>query len=260
MEKQENELMMLKKEKEVSKLHNRVQVIAAAVVILVLLLVLFMIYKYYRFYKGQLIRKEERQRRLELESQLKLFQARINPHFLFNSLNSIKEAGHEKDPQKLDKMVQALSDIYRRILYSHDTLMVPLKNEIAIIRDYLEIEKRRFAGQLDYSIAVDQELMEYQVLPLTMETLVENSVMHGLSPQKGGTLQLNVYKNGKRVFIEIIDDGVGFAVENMEPGFGIFSVQERLKLYYRNKAVFHIHSQPGKGTRVKIELPWVPHE
>jgi tetratricopeptide (TPR) repeat protein len=257
LEKKENEFKALRKENEIRRLQSRVQVIAGSATILVLILVLFNIYRYYRFYKSQLIRKEERQRQLELETKLKLFQARINPHFLFNSLNSIKElgCGEKKDPETLEKIVQGLSNIYRQVLYSHETLLVPLKNEINVISDYLEIEKRRFQGGLDYIISVDEGLMECQVLPLTIETLVENSVIHGLSTKKKGTVKIRVYKKGKFISIEIADDGIGFEIDNMEPGFGIYSVQERLKLFYQNKARFRIHSLPGEGTQVVMELP-----
>jgi sensor histidine kinase YesM len=101
--------------------------------------------------------------------------------------------------------------------------------------------------------------MTVQVLPLTIETLVENSVIHGLRPQKKGTVNLRVYKKEKFLFIEITDDGIGFDIANMKPGFGIYSVQERLKLFYHNKANFSIHSVPGQGTRVLIKLPEVSH-
>jgi tetratricopeptide (TPR) repeat protein len=259
LEKKEMEFKTLKQENELRSLQNRIQIIGASAVILVLVFILFNIYRYYRFYKAELIRKEERQRRLELETQLKLFQARINPHFLFNSLNSIKELGRKKDPQQLDKIVQHLSNMYRQILYSNETLLVPLKDEITVIQDYLEIEKRRLEGQLDYHISVEDQLMNVQVLPLTLETLVENSVIHGLRPQQKGTVNLQVYKKEKSLFIEIIDDGIGFDIANMKPGFGIYSVQERLKLFYHNKAGFSIHSVPGQGTRILIELPEVSH-
>jgi signal transduction histidine kinase len=259
IEKNEMKFKALKQENELHRLQNRIQIIGGSVVILVLAFILFNIYRYYRFYKAELIRKEERQRRLELETQLKLFQARINPHFLFNSLNSIKELGHKKNPQQLDKIVQHLSNMYRQILYSNETLLVPLKDEITVIQDFLEIEKRRLEGQLDYNISVEEQLMNVQVLPLTIETLVENSVIHGLRPQKKGTVNLRIYKQGKSLFIEIIDDGMGFDTANMKPGFGIYSVQERLKLCYHNKASFSIHSLPGQGTRVRMELPEVSH-
>jgi tetratricopeptide (TPR) repeat protein len=259
LEKKEMEFKTLKQENELRRLQNRIQIIGASVVILALVFILFNIYRYYRFYKAELIRKEERQRRLELETQLKLFQARINPHFLFNSLNSIKELGRKKDPQQLDKIVQHLSNMYRQILYSNETMLVPLKDEITVIQDYLEIEKRRLEGQLDYHISVEEQLMNIQVLPLTLETLVENSVIHGLRPQKKGTVNLLVYKKEKSLFIEIIDDGIGFDMANMKPGFGIYSVQERLKLFYHNKAGFSIDSAPGQGTRVLIKLPEVSY-
>jgi tetratricopeptide (TPR) repeat protein len=259
LEKKEMEFKTLKQENELRRLQNRIQIIGGSVVILALVFILFNIYRYYRFYKAELIRKEERQRRLELEIQLKIFQARINPHFLFNSSNSIKELGRKKDPRQLDKIVQHLSNMYRQVLYSNETMLVPLKDEITVIQDYLEIEKRRLEGQLDYHISVEEQFMNIQVLPLTLETLVENSVIHGLRPQKKGTVNLHVYKKEKSLFIEIIDDGIGFDMANMKPGFGIYSVQERLKLFYHNKAGFSIHSAPGQGTRILIELPEVSY-
>jgi tetratricopeptide (TPR) repeat protein len=256
IEKKEKENQLLKKENQTRILRNRIQIIISIAVVLLLIAGLIITYKYYRYYKNETQRKEERQRRLELESKLKLFQAQLNPHFLFNSLDSIKESGYEQDPQKLEKLVYYLSDLYRKILYSSDALVVPLENEITILVDFLEIEKRMMKGLLDYHIDVDDQLKSFRIMPLSLETLVENSVIHGIAPRGKGTVTITIYKKNTLVLIEIIDDGVGFDIKTVKLGYGLFSIQERLKLYYQDKATFNINSSPGKGTRVMMELPY----
>lgn len=255
MEKKEQDMDRLKKENRIHRLENRVQVITFAGILLVVIIGATYIYKSNRFYKNELVRKEEKQRRLELETQLKLFQARINPHFLFNSLNSIKELGKTNDAAALEQTVQHLADMYRRILYSNNTIQVRLEKEIALVKDYLEIEKKMLKNRLDYIIDIEEGLGDFRVLPLTLETLVENAVIHGITPKQKGTVTITARKEEKMVLIEIMDDGAGFEIQCMEPGFGIYSVQERLKLFYNKKANFHIYSTPGKGTRVQLELP-----
>lgn len=255
MEEKEQAVFRLKKENRIHRLEKRMQIITFSAIFLLLATGFTYVYKYNRLYKNELIRKEEKQRRLELETKLKLFQARINPHFLFNSLNSIKELGKEKNTAALEQTVHHLAHMYRQILYSNNTMQVPLEKEIALITDYLEIEKKMLKGNLDYAIHVDDGLADFPVLPLTIETLVENAVIHGVAPRQKGTVTITALKKEKSVFIEIADDGAGFDPLDMEPGFGIYSVQERLKLFYNNKAGFHIHSSPGNGARVQMELP-----
>jgi tetratricopeptide (TPR) repeat protein len=256
IEKKEKENELLKKESQTRKLKNRLQIIISISVVLLLTATLIIIFKHYRYYKNEVHRKEERQRRLELESKLKLLGARINPHFLFNSLDSIRELGYEQDPRKLEKLIHHLSDMYRQILYSSETLLTPLENEIIIVKDYLEIEKRMMKGLLAYHINIDDELRSFQIMPLSIEILVENSVTHGITPKGRGTVTVSVYKKNKFVLIEITDDGVGFDIKTLNPGFGLYSIQERLKLYYQDKAKFNINSFPGKGTRAIMELPY----
>jgi tetratricopeptide (TPR) repeat protein len=246
----------LLRKNEIQKLETRNMIVIGIAVILLLTALSLLFFRQYRFYKDELIRKEERQKRLELESQLKLFQARINPHFLFNSLDSIRELGYTGDPDEVERVVMTLSDMYRRILTSPADLLVPLENEILIIRDYLEIEKRMQNGRLDYSLSIDDSLFSFEVLPLTIEPLVENSVTHGIAPKESGELNIDIGREEDFVVVEIRDDGIGFDMNDVNPGFGLFSVQERLKLFYREKAGFKINSIPGQGTQIIMRLPY----
>ncbi len=261
MEKKERDVEQLKKENKIRKLENRVQIIGFTAVFLLLLTIISYKHKYNRLYKNQLVQKEEKQRRLELESQLKLFQARINPHFLFNSLNSIKQLGRKGDTAALEQTVHHLAHMYRQILTANSTMQVPLEKEIHLIAGYLEIEKKMRMNRdkhcLDYVIRVEDGLESFPVLPLTVETLVENAVIHGAVPSREDVVTITICaeKKGKCILIEVTDDGAGFDLQDMKPGFGIYSVQERLKLFYNGKAGFFIHSAPGKGTRIQMELP-----
>ncbi|MCP4217367.1 MAG: tetratricopeptide repeat protein, partial [bacterium] len=240
IENREKEHYALLKENHIRKLENRNQIIIAAAVISVLMAFLLMFYRHNQSYKNELIHKEERRKRLELESRLKLFQARINPHFLFNSLDSIRELGYENKPKEMEEVVQTLSDMYRRILTSHEKMQVPLESELRIISDFLEIKKRMSNGRLEYDISVEDGLENFPVLPLSIEPLVENCLIHGIPPRESGRVNIDIHRVDKMVKIDISDNGAGFDSQKMEMGFGLYSVRERLKLFYKDKAAFRI--------------------
>ncbi len=255
IEKQENENTALRRKIQIQALKNKMQIIIGVSALLILVVSLFLIYRNNKYYKNELSRKEERQKRLELESKIKLMQVRVNPHFLYNSLESIRELGQENNPEKIEDFVQNLSNLYRRIFSSNDALVIPIREEINMVRDYLETEKRMLNGDLDYIIKVDEELWTFPVMPLSIEILVENAVIHGISSKEEGLIEITVQKDDNNVIIEILDNGVGVDLSKIIPGFGLYSIQERLKLYYKGKGVLKMNSTPGEGTCVKMELP-----
>jgi len=206
--------------------------------------------------------KLEEQKRLLLEARLDALQRQINPHFLFNTLNSIASLVRMK-PEKAREMTVKLANILRALLKDHDTY-VPLRDELSFTDDYLDIEVVRFgAEKLRVEKEIDPRTLDVLVPSILLQPLIENSIKHGLEPRlHGGTVTLRSRLEGDRVFIEVADDGVGMgnrpaasALRRDGAGIGMKNVQERLEVLYGNQARFQVVSNPGRGTLVSIDIP-----
>jgi two-component system LytT family sensor kinase len=206
-------------------------------------------------------RKLEEQNRLLLEARLDALQRQINPHFLFNTLNSIASLARMK-PELAREMTVKLANILRALLKDHDTY-VPLREELKFTDDYLDIEVVRFgADKLRVEKDIDPRTLAVLVPSILLQPLIENSIKHGLEPRiHGGTVTLRSRLDGDRVRIEVVDDGVGMnnrpasALRRTGAGIGIKNVQERLEVLYGDLAHFSVVSNPGRGTLVSIEIP-----
>ena len=205
--------------------------------------------------------KLEEQKRLLLEARLDALQRQINPHFLFNTLNSITSLVR-MNPEKAREMTVKLANILRALLKDHDTY-VPLREELSFTDDYLDIEVVRFgAEKLRVEKEIDPQTLSVLVPSILLQPLIENSIKHGLEPRlNGGTVTLRSMLIGDRVLIEVADDGVGMgnkpasALGRAGAGIGMKNVQERLEVLYGNQARFDVVSNPGRGTLVSIEIP-----
>jgi two-component system, LytTR family, sensor kinase len=207
----------------------------------------------------------EEQKRLLLEARLDALQRQINPHFLFNTLNSVA-ALVRSQPELAREMTVKLANILRALLKDHDTY-VPLREELKFTDDYLDIEVVRFgADKLRVEKEIDPRTLEVLVPSILLQPLIENSIKHGLEPRiHGGTVTLRSRLDGDRVSIEVADDGVGItgrpssAIRRTGAGIGMKNVQERLEVLYGNQAHFNVVSNPGRGTVVAIDLPANPN-
>jgi two-component system LytT family sensor kinase len=205
--------------------------------------------------------KLEEQKRLLLEARLDALQRQINPHFLFNTLNSIASLVRVK-PELAREMTVKLANILRAQLKDHDTY-VPLREELSFTDDYLAIEVVRFgADKLKVKKEIDPRTLEVLVPSILLQPLIENSIKHGLEPRiHGGTVTLRSRLDGDRVLIEVADDGVGMGdrpastLRRPGAGIGMKNVRERLDVLYGNQARFSIVSNPGRGTLISIEIP-----
>jgi two-component system LytT family sensor kinase len=205
--------------------------------------------------------KLEEQKRLLLEARLDALQRQINPHFLFNTLNSISSLVRVK-PELAREMTVKLANILRALLKDHDTY-VPLSDELRFTDDYLDIEVVRFgAEKLRVEKEIDPRTLSVMVPSILLQPLIENSIKHGLEPRiHGGTVTLRSRLEGDRVLIEVADDGVGMGdrprtgLRSSSNGIGMKNVQERLEVLYGTHATFSVVSNPGRGTLVTIELP-----
>jgi two-component system, LytTR family, sensor kinase len=205
--------------------------------------------------------KLEEQKRLLLEARLDALQRQINPHFLFNTLNSIASLVRLK-PELAREMTVKLANILRALLKEHDSF-VPLSQELNFTDDYLDIEVVRFgAEKLKVEKEIDPRTLDVLVPSILLQPLIENSIKHGLEPRiNGGTVTLRSRLQGNRAIIEVADDGVGVgarpasALPRTGAGIGMKNVRERLEVLYGNQARFTVVSNPGRGTLVSIEIP-----
>jgi two-component system LytT family sensor kinase len=212
--------------------------------------------------------ERERLKGLKAKAELAALQSKLDPHFLFNTLNTMVNLVH-KEPDRVEEMIMRLSDIYRRVLNLPSTERISLSEEFDLAGHYLAIEQIRLGERLRYEIRLPDNLREVQVPPLMVQPLVENAVIHGIMPAPaGGNLQLSVVDRGDRIQILVEDDGVGFNAEGngvdgddgrdpakRGPGYGIHGTRERARLAYGGRAEMRIISQPDHGTRITLELP-----
>src|ERR1019366_6891764 len=205
--------------------------------------------------------KLEEQKRLLLEARLDALQRQINPHFLFNTLNSIASLVRMK-PEMARQMTVKLANILRALLRDHDTY-VPLRQELSFTDDYLDIEVVRFgADKLKVEKDIDPKTLDIMVPSILLQPLIENSIKHGLEPRiHGGTVTVRSRLQGNRIMIEVADDGVGIGVKPASAlrrtgaGIGMKNARERLEVLYGTQARFTVVSNPGRGTLVSIEIP-----
>lgn len=195
-------------------------------------------------------------KRLQSESKLAVLQTRLNPHFLFNTLNAMLSMVYDS-PQNLESMILNLSAIYRKVLTLPENTFITIEEELRLVREYLEIEKIRLAGKLDFEISAEARILNFKIPPFIIETVVENAVNHSIfMNKKGGKIFIGVHRVAETVFIHIRENGIGFMRKQGGNGFGIFNIRQLLKLLYGENARFNTASLPGGGTQVSMELPW----
>jgi two-component system, LytTR family, sensor kinase len=206
----------------------------------------------------------EEQKRLLLEARLDALQRQINPHFLFNTLNSIASLVRFR-PEQARELIVKLANILRRMLSEHDAF-VPFRDELTTTEDYLSIEVARFgAEKLRVVKEVEPATLDVPVPAMLMQPLVENSIKHGLEPRiSGGIVTLRSRLENGRLIIEVEDDGVGMGANQLEEssswagmGIGMANISERLQVLYGDTARMTIDSHEGKGTRIRIRLPLI---
>jgi two-component system LytT family sensor kinase len=217
----------------------------------------------------QIEQKLEEQKRLLLEARLDALRRQINPHFLFNTLNSIGSLVRFR-PDLAREMIVRLANILRALLREHDSF-VPFRDELAFTDDYLGIEVVRFgADKLRVEREIEPETLEVMVPSMVLQPLIENSIKHGLEPRlEGGTVTVRSRVREGRLVVVVEDDGVGImparaaavgavtAQSESGNGIGMKNVRERLEVLYGGEARFEVESRPGRGTCVTLEIPMV---
>jgi len=199
-------------------------------------------------------RDEAEARRLASEAQLASLESRVNPHFFFNTLNSIAALARE-DAAGAERMTTQLASLMRSSLDMSSTPLIPLDQEIQNVRNYLEIEHVRFEHRLRYDIGVGDDVGGILVPRLALQTLVENSLKYAVSPRRdGGLISVTAHRDSDRVRLEVIDDGPGFDLDTAPDGHGLTLIKARLQLLYGHAAALAVSRRDGQ-TLVSIDLP-----
>ncbi len=218
---------------------------------------------------------KEQHARIDLEkslkaSELKALQSQVNPHFLFNTLNTIARLAMLENAEKTEEVVFALSDLLRYSLRKLGQL-VSLREEINYIMKYLKIQEIRFPDRINFEILINEEIMEFRVPIMTLQPLIENAIVHGLEQKiDGGKISITGYAEDNFVIIKVSDNGQGMCEEKVQQvmlmqehnsghghttGIGIANVYKRLTHHFGQNCRFLLKSTPQKGTQVTIGIP-----
>ena len=191
------------------------------------------------------------------EAKLHALRAQLQPHFLFNALNTVAMAVRRADRQEALQVVLDLSELLRTALKRTGSEMVPLAEEVDFIRQYLEIEQIRFRDRLQIDWEIEPSAQAAAVPSLILQPLVENAVRHGIGRRvKGGHVRIRIAIANDRLHIAIEDDGPGFN-DGWSPGMGLSNVQNRLALHFGAAATFET-SNDGRGACVRLSVPYTP--
>lgn len=197
---------------------------------------------------------EERARKLAAEARLRWLESRIHPHFLFNTLNSISSL-IAIDPTRAEQAVGQLATMLRSSLDHTNRPLVELREELAMVEDYLAIEAMRLGGRLSSTIEVPAAFGDTKIPPFAIQSLVENAVKHGITPQKnGGNVSITASVEGDLMRIEVSDSGPGFDSAAIAPGHGLDNLVERLNTVFGSRAALNILRRP-EGCTVQMVLP-----
>lgn len=207
---------------------------------------------------------EQKQKR---KSELRALQSQINPHFLYNTLDSIIWMAESGKNDEVVEMTAALAKLLRQSISNEDEEVL-LSQEIQLVQNYLTIQKMRYKDKLEYEITVDAEVANATIIKLLLQPLVENAIYHGLKYKESkGMLWLKAYRAGSYLCIEIQDDGVGMDEDTLKHifekhkvnyrsnGVGVYNVRQRLELYYGKECSMTYESKLNQGTKIMIRIP-----
>ena len=216
-----------------------------------------------RGYIEALTEKHKMEKQLD-EVRLQMLKNQINPHFLFNTLNMIASTAQIEDAATTEKMIHALSRLFRYNLKSTDSVM-PLERELKVVQDYMYLQQMRFGQRIRYDTDCKPDTMEVLVPSFALQPLVENAIIHGISPKgQGGRIHVRSWMEGRRLWISVADTGRGMAQERLEEirlalargeekatGVGVGNIYRRVHGMYRDGEVF-IYRSEGRGTVVQM--------
>jgi two-component system sensor histidine kinase YesM len=218
-----------------------------------------------KFLMEEMIHNQENKRK----SELLLLQSQINPHFLYNTLDSIVWMAEQKQHEEVVLMTSALAKLFRASI-TKDQELVPIRVEIEHITNYLLIQKMRYEEELDYVIDIDESILSYKTLKILLQPFVENAIYHGIRNMYGiedGRITIRGREANDQIVFEVEDNGLGMTPEQLgkirfngeqdtrNQGIGIRNVNERIKLYFGHEYGIQIRSEIEVGTCVTITIP-----
>ncbi len=212
----------------------------------------YVLWHYIEFTNTEEIKKVRLETMIK-ELELKTIKSQINPHFIFNALNSIR-ALVDEDPQRARKAITELSNILRSSIQVDKVEITSLEKELDIVKDYLALEYIRFADRLKVVYEVDSKTLSHQIPPMMLQTLVENAIKHGLSKQPGDCT-IKIISNVESDKLVLIVQNTGLLQQAEKDGFGLQSTRERLNILYRGQAIFEIFQCEPNQVTAKLVIP-----
>ena len=218
-------------------------------------------YHLYHYYQKEVVTAKENAQLslIAKQAQLDNLSAQLNPHFLFNSLNSIKSLVIE-NPNVARRAIDLLSDLLRSSLYEKDKDLIPIKNELSLVNDYIELEKMRFEERLQLKTNIDEALLNYKIPTLSIQLLIENAIKHGIDLKvDGGIIFLNIIKIATNIHITVENPGV--INQHKSVGLGLKNLKKRLGIQYKRMASFSLKEIDNHQVCAEIIIPMhIEHE
>jgi hypothetical protein len=218
-------------------------------------------YHLYHYYQRE-VKTAKENSRLSLvakQAQLDNLSSQLNPHFLFNSLNSIKSLVIE-NPNNARRSIDLLSDLLRSSLYEKDKDLITIKEELSLVQDYVELERMRFEERLQLEITIDESLSNFRIPTLSIQLLIENAIKHGIDLKvEGGIINLTIEKKNNTVQIMVQNPGT-IKKNKKSTGLGLKNLQERLAIQYKGNATFNLIQIEKESVSAVITLPIITDE
>ncbi|MEQ6389066.1 sensor histidine kinase [Bacillaceae bacterium S4-13-58] len=220
-------------------------------------------------HKAQLEKELQESKLLLHQSQLRSLQSQINPHFLFNTLNTLSKKAYLEGSEETSDLLVNVAGMLRYNLKQLDK-PITLREEVHVLWQYIEIQKARFTDRLNVHKDIDESCLNAQIPHLTLQPIIENALIHAIEPrEEGGNIWIRIHASGEWILIEMIDDGPGMPdskvrqileeipieSEGHSTGIGFTNVVKRLRLFYENHDVIDIESEMGFGTKVTLKIP-----
>lgn len=213
---------------------------------------------------GQVYEEQRAKRKYEIS----VLQAQINPHFLYNTLNSVCSLIKVNKPEEAYSMIYAIGQFYRTAL-SNGNILIPIEEEISNIRHYIQIQSIRYGNKIDYDIQIEEELYKYYILKLTLQPIIENAIYHGVKElDKTGVIRIEGWKEENTIYFCVKDNGIGMEQkkasvllkrdrDHKQSSFGLYSIHQRIQLYFGKEYGLNLTSNPGEGVTAVIKIPCV---
>ncbi len=218
-----------------------------------------------------LLKKIKEDAKLQRQSEIKVLQAQINPHFLYNTLDALNWKALQHQDTEMTTLIRSLCDFYRISLSNGDDF-IPIKDEIKHVECYLKIQSIRFKNQFTYDLEVEPHLLSMYCLKILLQPLIENAITHGLRPlDYPGEIHIRIFTQENNIIMAVEDNGVGMSEQMLNEvknglsnqalhKYGLYNINQRIRLTYGETYGIHIQSQLNSGTKVTVTIPQIKVE